>query len=1243
MSLCGSAEPYSDLHDDFIKPQFDLHDDLMTDDLTDDKPPFQLVGDQHSMDVMCDVCMFDCRHETDAHPNGKNNNENCIKIYCQCLVDTGLLPRTDEIPPDLQFRPPFQLVGDQHGMDVMCDVCMFDYRHETDDYTNGKGKYEIHTKTYSRCLVDNDVLLKTDDMPPDLKNASLDLHEPDLHQFTCMMLYMMILLIEKPMTTSMWKAGVQCSMDVSSDMCTFVCRHDHTNNLPGMFYQTKERSSINKTLLQGMTSIFMTLSPNLYMRMINGNKKFLSVMYQNIPGTLSLENKVATIQSILDRENPDVIGFAEPSTQDLDTNWINYTLVPGYINTGNITRLNVLIKNDIVFKQMHWKVDVPHIILEILGWKIIFMYCEWARAGDQMTKSFDQQLTRWQSFVQKWQTVKGLKSILLGDCNFDFLSSSGHQRQLNPLRELTKQQILSTGWYQLINENTRYQKNNIPSCLDHLYARSVGEITTVLNRNITGYDHNMIGASINISKHFVHPTIIYYRDINNVNVEDFAHMFHSTNLYEIYDTVDVDEAVERLTHKIKTVLDIVAPLKRKSIPRTTSVPWMTSDIKARIQFRNMLRNRAVKSNSDDDWKTFKSYRNLLKTEMLRRKREYITAQITKQNSNEKARWRHLKFVGGVSPKKQQDIELVVDGQRLTKSCDVAEHLNKYYVKKVTPPNQSSALDYTQEYIKSFNIKEEFEFQPVNAHDVLMTISQMKMTESAGHDDVNTRVIKRFKEVLAHPIARIVNLAIMTSRYPKSWKLGIISPVPKGGDKTLDQNWRPVTLLCCLSKILEKTLNQQLKTFIEAKKILSPTQHAYRSKKSCQTAWIDIDSKVNKALDSGHYVGMLMVDISSAFNLISKEIIVPKLRMIGVGHFAAKLIGSYLTGRKSRTRISGVLSTWIAVFTGIGEGSVLGPLIFILTIVCVSVVLLRVKLRLEAEYQLTAKMDDGIYDNDISLSSTEFADDCTGLAVCKTEQQVRISLDIMAQEFKKYFEAHGLKINVKKSEHLVIGGPRTISDIKIEGRSEAKTVKLLGITFSNKYTFDNHTTNITNKISSRLGMLTKVVPYADLQTAKMLADSMLVSVATYGCEVYAVEKGLVNKVQVKLNQVMRIITLSGIRRQIREMLDDLKWLKFEEMVKYTKIMIMSKLTFNNSAPFCKMLVVRGMSQRQDHYNVRQRELRIAWRPRTSRRGQQSFLVSALKLYNDSKVAGKGIETDKDKMKEAVKSAIISWRK
>ena len=108
-----------------------------------------------------------------------------------------------------------------------------------------------------------------------------------------------------------------------------------------------------------------------------------------------------------------------------------------------------------------------------------------------------------------------------------------------------------------------------------------------------------------------------------------------------------------------------------------------------------------------------------------------------------------------------------------------------------------------------------------------------------------------------------------------------------------------------------------------------------------------------------------------------------------------------------------------------------------------------------------------------------------------------------------------------------------------------------------------------------------------------------------------------------------------------MLEDLQWLKFEEMVMYQKIMLFNKVIMTNAAPFCRLLLIRGMMQRQVHYNVRVRELRIAWRPRTAKRGQKSYLVTAVKLYNDVKVEGKGY--DKDDLKEAVKSEIIRWRK
>ena len=138
-----------------------------------------------------------------------------------------------------------------------------------------------------------------------------------------------------------------------------------------------------------------------------------------------------------------------------------------------------------------------------------------------------------------------------------------------------------------------------------------------------------------------------------------------------------------------------------------------------------------------------------------------------------------------------------------------------------------------------------------------------------------------------------------------------------------------------------------------------------------------------------YVGILLIDMSAAFNLVAKEVIIPKLKVLGVGEFAAKLLHSYLTSRKSRTKVKGIYSTWVEVRTGIGEGSVLGPLIFILTIVCCAVVLCRVAQRLRAlSYTVTTEDQK---DNQIELSSVEFADDVTGLTVCQSEDQVALSL------------------------------------------------------------------------------------------------------------------------------------------------------------------------------------------------------------------------------------------------------------
>ena len=435
------------------------------------------------------------------------------------------------------------------------------------------------------------------------------------------------------------------------------------------------------------------------------------------------------------------------------------------------------------------------------------------------------------------------------------------------------------------------------------------------------------------------------------------------------------------------------------------------------------------------------------------------------------------------------------------------------------------------------------------------------------------------------------------------------------------------------------MNAQLKSHME-KGILGPSQHAYRKHKSTQSAWVELDTKIRKATDQGKYVGLILVDMSAAFNLVSKAVIIPKLKEMGVGPFAIKLLESYLTGRKSRVKIKGKLSSWIEVLTGIGEGSVLGPLVFILTIVCVTVVLARAIIKLQALGITAATDKTPDTQAQVELSSVEFADDVTGIAIADTEQQVQLALQTLADEYDQYFGAHGLKINVAKSEHMVIGSPRTMT-IKVDNRDEAKSVKLLGLTFDRNYCFNQHVENVTRKMTERNVQLRKVANVADLQTTRMVAMANILSVANYCSEVYASEPKMVNRVQIKINQTMRIVTNSGNRARIREMQEKLQWLSFKETIEYNQIVMLNKLMSTAASPYTFMLIQKAMMANQNPYPRRVTELRIAWQPRLIRKGMMSFIYKSVKLYNQSKLMGKMIENDA--FKDEVKAIIKSWRK
>ena len=212
-----------------------------------------------------------------------------------------------------------------------------------------------------------------------------------------------------------------------------------------------------------------------------------------------------------------------------------------------------------------------------------------------------------------------------------------------------------------------------------------------------------------------------------------------------------------------------------------------------------------------------------------------------------------------------------------------------------PPNPDLSQVYTRRYIRGKNINQ-FDFQTVTVPDVVKVISKLKNTGATGEDGIPVTLIKKLSFSLSWFLTVIVNECITQSKYPESFKKGIITPVPKSGDPTAVKYWRPVTILNAMSKIVEKVLNKQLKDHLVNNELISKEQHAYQEGKSVMTAWTELDTITSAGLDRRKLVGWQTQDMTAAFNVVDKDILIPKMRLLGCSELVCKLIYSYMTGR-----------------------------------------------------------------------------------------------------------------------------------------------------------------------------------------------------------------------------------------------------------------------------------------------------------------------------------------------------------
>ena len=619
------------------------------------------------------------------------------------------------------------------------------------------------------------------------------------------------------------------------------------------------------------------------------------------------------------------------------------------------------------------------------------------------------------------------------------------------------------------------------------------------------------------------PLVIRSRKLTKKNIDKIKDQLSNDNLYELTTEGTVHQGFAKFHAHILGRIDKIAPYTEYKVKQSAMriEPWLTGSIHRCIKKQKCLYKKTLKSNKNEsDLSRYKNYRNTLTKLKRHVKHKYFWDKCVEYKSNTRKLWQMINRATGKMTDKSSLIDCLNDGKidcynpsRITRIF--GEHFSsvgKNYANAIKAPHKNIQWYLTQ--IKQHS--RSMYSTPTGPHEIRKIIMNLPLKRSSGFDNINNILLRELCDVLCHPMSNLFNRSLNEGIFPNLMKLAEVVPLHKGSNKNVPGNYRPISLLITISKVLEKIMYKRTYQFLSQHDLIYKSQYGFRSKHSCENAIQELLSNIIKARENNKHTLVVFLDLSKAFDTLHHETLLSKLERYGVNGTCNNWYRSYLENRQMRIKCGISLtgkqeySDYFDLEFGTPQGSCLGPLLFL------------------------------VYVNDLALhlelgNSILFADDTTLYHSHTNLKYLEWCLKTDLEYLIEWFRANKLTLNLGKTICMLFSPQNNkgvvIDSLTLDNLSIpiCDKTKFLGILLDNKLNWDPHFSNLVLKIKRNTHLLKTAQNLLTPHTKKTLYYGHIFSHIIYGITVWGpmLRESQLAKLQKLQNKCINLIDRRNI--------------------------------------------------------------------------------------------------------------------